>query len=465
MGSGASAHGKSVAYQDRYRLVSIPPTDMLFRHTVDRHVRAARQRGGSLRGARRSLRQRYPDSELGCQRGVTIKGASVDIWFAYRDGRAVAISPEADWKGDRGSARVVVDASGRMTRANAACRRLLRLPQGRAGAIALRDIVSRELFQELALESKRRPTRGAWVGSVPLRLASGQRLDVEFNVRPDRRRQRFLVEARSLTDRDRDRDWKALRQSVLGSMPNALLRNLFRDGVRRELGPGERLATSLTDDHWIILVTAGIMRLYIAMDGYEPTLAYGNRGSLLGTHAVLPTETFLLGLQAVTPSVFLQLSTRQVGELTLSRPMFARALAGDVKFQLGEVVRSFAAHAAGDLLQRLAREITVLSDLHLDDRFLPVTEQQLADGIGSIRESVGRSIGDLRRDGSIATTRHGVLVLDKARLHESGTPGVRPDRAFMAPDVSTHAAPSSSPARLKTQVDELDQGMWRPAFP
>jgi CRP-like cAMP-binding protein len=122
--------------------------------------------------------------------------------------------------------------------------------------------------------------------------------------------------------------------------------------------------------------------------------------------------------------VVLQLSTRRVAELTRSKPAFAQALASDVQSQLGEVVRSFAAHAAGDLLQRLAREITVLSDLHADDDFLPVTEQQLADGIGSIRESVGRSIGDLRRDGLIATTRHGLLVLDKERLREAGHPGM-----------------------------------------
>jgi CRP-like cAMP-binding protein len=95
-----------------------------------------------------------------------------------------------------------------------------------------------------------------------------------------------------------------------------------------------------------------------------------------------------------------------------------------VQLQLREVVRSFTAHAAGDLLQRLAREIMVLSDLHTDDELLPVTEQQLADGIGSIRESVGRSVGDLRRDGLIATTRHGLLVLDKERLREAGQPSI-----------------------------------------
>jgi CRP/FNR family transcriptional regulator len=289
-----------------------------------------------------------------------------------------------------------------------------------AGAITVRDILSRELYHEFSLEWKRRPAGDAWVGCLPLRLPSGQRLDIEFHVRPDGAPQRFEVALRSLADRDRANDWMALGQSALGSMPTALLKELSRSGIRRKLGSGERLATSLTDDAWVVLITAGIMRLYVAMDGYEPTLAYGNRGSLFGTHAFVPDEALLLGLQAVTPSVVLQLSTRRVGELAKSNRTFARALSGDVQLQLREVVRSLAAHAAGDLRQRLAREIVVLSDLHAHDELLPVTEQQLADGIGSIRESIGRSIGDLRRDGSIATTRHGLLILDKGRLREAG---------------------------------------------
>jgi CRP/FNR family transcriptional regulator len=139
---------------------------------------------------------------------------------------------------------------------------------------------------------------------------------------------------------------------------------------------------------------------------------------------MVPSDGFLVGLQSVTPSVVLLMSARRVQELARSDAAFARALSGDVQLQLREVVRSFAAHTAGNLRQRLAREILVLSDLHAGDELVPVTEQQLADGVGSIRESIGRSIGDLRRDGSIATTRHGVLVLDKDRLRSAGIMGI-----------------------------------------
>ena len=418
----AEAH--AAPRQDRYRVVSIPATDSLFRHTVDRHVRSVRGRRVTVRAARRSLRQRYPDAELSRQGDGLVRGESVELWFAYRDGRAAANTPQARWWEDRGLARVLVDTSGRLIRPNAACRRLLDLAPERTGVAVVSDLVSSELYQELCRESKRLSATDTWDGSLPLRLRSGRRLDIEFHARRDGTAERFEVAMRSLPDRDRANDLMALERSALGTMPAAFLTELLRSGIRRKLGSGERLAQSLGDESWVILVTAGIVRLYVAMDGYEPTLAYGNAGSLFGTHAIVRSDAFLMGLQSVTSSVVLQLRAQRVEELAKSNAAFARALSDDVQIHLREVVRSFAAHAAGNLHQRLAREITLLSDLEADDEFVSVTEQQLADGVGSIRESIGRSVGELRRDGSIATTRHGLLILDKERLRAVGSVGL-----------------------------------------
>jgi CRP/FNR family transcriptional regulator len=414
----------AVPRQDQYHVVSIPGTDSLFRHTVDRHVQSVRGRGATIRAARRSLRQRYPDAELSCQGDGVVRGESVELWFAYRDGRSEANARQAHWWDDRGLARVVVDTTGRLIRPNAACRRLLDLPPGNARALTVSDLVSSALYQELWRESKRLSATETWDGALPLRLPSGRRLDIEFHARRDGTAQRLEVALRSLPDRDRANDFMALERSALGSMSATFLTELFRSGIRRKLGSGERLGKSLRDDSWVVLVTAGIVRLFVAMDGYEPTLAYGSAGSLFGTHTMVPSDAFLVGLQSVTPSVVLQLSARRVEELSKSNAAFARALSEDAQIHLREVVRSFAAHAAGNLRQRLAREITLLSDLEADDQLLSVTEQQLADGVGSIRESIGRSIGDLRRDGSIATTRHGLLILDKERLRTVGSGGM-----------------------------------------
>jgi CRP/FNR family cyclic AMP-dependent transcriptional regulator len=46
-----------------------------------------------------------------------------------------------------------------------------------------------------------------------------------------------------------------------------------------------------------------------------------------------------------------------------------------------------------------------------------VSQQELADAVGSVREVVARVLRDLRVAGVVATSSDSVLILDAARLH------------------------------------------------
>ena len=46
-----------------------------------------------------------------------------------------------------------------------------------------------------------------------------------------------------------------------------------------------------------------------------------------------------------------------------------------------------------------------------------VSQQELADAAGSVREVEARSLRDLRVAGIVATTADSVVILDPARLH------------------------------------------------
>jgi CRP/FNR family transcriptional regulator len=428
MSSGALADrvaGPPVARdRDRYFVVASPPTDRLFRRVADRQVKSVRRNGTTLRAARRALRLRYPGAELSRQRDVSFRGMPVELWFAYRDGRSEALAAPRGLSDQKGWARIEVEASGRLAKADARSRRLLGLPAGSVRPLSLANLVSAELGQEICAASRSLSSQAEFAGAVPLRLTSGKRLDVEFHGTADGPRQRVALSFRTTAERDDANDRDAFGQSSLGSMTPAIQRELFRGSTRRKLAPGERLMAPLAEEPWVVLVTAGIVRLFIALDGFEPTILYGNAGSLFGSHALVAPQSLLVGLQSVTPSVVLHLSARRIEGLTGSNRAFGRAVSTDLQLQLQELVRSFAERSAANLRQRLAREIMRLSDLQPADRLLSVTEQQLADGVGSIRESIGRSIGDLRREGSIATTRHGLLILDKAALRTAGQAGV-----------------------------------------
>ena len=52
---------------------------------------------------------------------------------------------------------------------------------------------------------------------------------------------------------------------------------------------------------------------------------------------------------------------------------------------------------------------------------LPLTQQELADWVGSSREAVTKALGSLRSRGLIETHRRKIVILDPARLRASFT--------------------------------------------
>jgi CRP-like cAMP-binding protein len=173
---------------------------------------------------------------------------------------------------------------------------------------------------------------------------------------------------------------------------------------------------------WAALVVLGIVRLFAHADGMEPTLAYAGPGALVGTHLVRAHDATPIDLQAVAPSVVMLLPPNRIRDLIRAEAPFANAVVDHAQTFVGSTVATLAARTGADLSQRLAREITLLAELFPAQGLIPVTEQQLADGVGSIRESVARTLGDFRRDGWVATTRHGLLVLDGGAVRRAAGP-------------------------------------------
>jgi CRP/FNR family transcriptional regulator len=73
----------------------------------------------------------------------------------------------------------------------------------------------------------------------------------------------------------------------------------------------------------------------------------------------------------------------------------------------------------------LARQLYVAEEGAVDSDVLVahVSQQELADAAGSVREVVARALRDLRVAGIVATAADSVVILDPARLYaESGGP-------------------------------------------
>lgn len=402
-----------------FGLLAFPEEDRFFAQVARDRIEATRTDGRMVRTARMQLRRAFPNADLHRQRQVNVGGDETEVWFAYRDGRLHTTIESDRWWEAKGAARASVAASGRLTRMNAAWRTLVgTLPESPTLAV-LGDYVSIALCRELIAQSAWIAAAGEVTSSADVRLQGRLHVDVEFHVGFDGDGPgHHQVAVRSFVERDRANERRALGASSLGQASPAVQAELLAGAVRRELAPGERLAASIAGDPWVALVVTGVVRLYLSAGVLEPTLVYGHHGSLLGTHWTIADDSIAVGLETVTPAVILQFSARRIQQLVASDTGFARAVANEGRTLLHDVVSSYAARSSANLPQRLAREIMLLSDLQPDDVLLRVTEQQLADGVGSIRESIGRTIADFRRNSWLATTRHGVIVLDPNALRD-----------------------------------------------
>lgn len=156
-------------------------------------------------------------------------------------------------------------------------------------------------------------------------------------------------------------------------------------------------------------------------DGRSLTFRYARRGALLGTLSLYGGPYRLPGsTQAVVPSRMLALDAALVRGTADRDPSVARALLEDLAARTREYVTQIHRAAFGSVRQRVARH---LIDLASEQRQGPelmatITQQGLADAVGTVREVVVRTLADLRVDGIVMTRRGGVVILAPERLLE-----------------------------------------------
>jgi CRP/FNR family transcriptional regulator, cyclic AMP receptor protein len=177
---------------------------------------------------------------------------------------------------------------------------------------------------------------------------------------------------------------------------------LYRDGEASRMG----------------VVTAGLLRVYLtSAEGRQVTVRYVRDGDVLGT-VVAVIGSAAVSVQAITDATLLIVSVDRVRALGQADARFAWTVAEEVARRLNDVLEAFAGTAFGSVRQRLARHLLDLAAQQPRGEHLlaPVSQQELADAVGSVREVVTRVLREMREEGLVDTTRQGIVLLDPAGL-------------------------------------------------
>lgn len=201
-------------------------------------------------------------------------------------------------------------------------------------------------------------------------------------------------------------------KSPLSELPPKIIEQLLADANRIDV---PRYATIYNSDEppRCALVVSGIIRMYmLSPDGRQVTVRYARSGELIGLASIIggppPVST-----QVLTNAMLLLLNDKTIVHLGQTEPQAGWVFAREITRRLFDTLDALATNTFGTLRQRIARHLLDLaaSSQQTTTLVATISQQELADAVGSVRPVVARVLRDLRADGLIETTKDGIALL------------------------------------------------------
>ncbi|HEY9377856.1 MAG TPA: Crp/Fnr family transcriptional regulator [Jiangellaceae bacterium] len=213
----------------------------------------------------------------------------------------------------------------------------------------------------------------------------------------------------------------AIDASHLRGLPRDVLDELT-DGAVGERVPAGSIARQEGETVPLIeLVVSGIVRVFVtAPDGRTLTVRYCRPGALMGVFSVfVPKYVLPASTQALVDSELLRISPVVARQLAGRDGRLAIALLADLSERVQNFVAEIAGSAFTTVRQRVARHLLDLASQGMSERgelVVFVSQRDLAEAVGTVREVVVRVLRDLREEGVVRTERDRIVIVDPDRL-------------------------------------------------
>ena len=207
---------------------------------------------------------------------------------------------------------------------------------------------------------------------------------------------------------------RLLRTGAWASLPTATIESLVEGGRIVDFRAGHTLYAE-ADAAGLALILDGLLRVYMhASDGRQVTVRYVRSGDLLGVPALVggPAPVFV---QAVVSGKAFFFDADRVRHAARDDAAIAWAFAQESVHRLYDVLEELAGNTFASVRQRVVRHLLDLAA----SRSAPngrltalVSQQDLANNVGSVREVVARVLAELRAEHLVRTSPGRVEILD-----------------------------------------------------
>jgi CRP/FNR family transcriptional regulator len=217
----------------------------------------------------------------------------------------------------------------------------------------------------------------------------------------------------------------AIAASNLRSLPQEVIAELTAGARRLRIPARSTFHHEGEDSPHLELVLAGLARVQVAAaDGRTMTVRYARPGALMGVATLYAPVARRFGIQALSDSELLAFRPVIVRACADRDARVARALLTETSERVMSFVAEFSGQAFANVRQRVARHLLDLASDHRrqDVLLAPISQQELADAVGTVREVVVRVLREIREEGVVQTGRDGIVILDPERLSGIGSP-------------------------------------------
>ena len=209
-----------------------------------------------------------------------------------------------------------------------------------------------------------------------------------------------------------------LRDGCWAALPTATIESLIVGGSLVPFDAGHTVYSEADTEALAVLVE-GLLRVYMhASDGRQVTVRYVRPGDLLGVPAVVggPAPVFV---QSITAGAAFFFDAAQVTRAARADAAIAWLFAQESVHRLYDVLEELAGHAFASVRQRVARHLLDLAASRPPSGgtlIATISQQDLANSVGSVREVVARVLAELRAQHLVRTSPGRVEILDPVRL-------------------------------------------------
>ena len=210
----------------------------------------------------------------------------------------------------------------------------------------------------------------------------------------------------------------AVSASHLRELPADVIDDLMAGAVKLKIPASSVIHREGESTPALELVVSGLVRVFVtAPDGRTMTVRYCRPGALLGVMTLfIPQFALPAAVQALVDAEL----------LVLSPGVARRAAAQDIRVtqaflrEQSERAISFLYEVPGSAFatvrQRVARHLLDIASEGTPELVVPVSQQQLAESVGTVREVIVRVLRELRAAGVVHTERNRIIIVDPARL-------------------------------------------------